>query len=137
MTTTPTVGSGRSPRLPIQGRPRSRRSAGRRGSGGTSAAWVESARARLVEQRSFRLRQLEELADNGAGGVLGAGQAEIQDALRAAAVAALADIDAALSRIEQGSYGRCSSCAGMVSRARLEAVPSAPLCGTCHHARDT
>lgn len=137
MSTTPTVGSGRLPRLPVQGRPaRSRRNAGRRSSV-TSAAWVESARATLVEQRSFRLKQLEELAGNGADGVLGAGQAEIQDALRAAAVAALADVDAALSRIEQGTYGRCSSCAGMVSRARLEAVPSAPLCGTCHHARDS
>jgi RNA polymerase-binding transcription factor DksA len=108
---------------------------GRRGVGGTPA-WIESARARLEEQRSFRARQIEELAGGCTDGVLDAGSVEVQQALRAAAVAALADVDAALRRIEQGTYGRCSSCAGMVSRARLEAVPSAPLCGTCHHARD-
>lgn len=78
------------------------------------------------------MRQLAELAGDGAL----VGPAEIQEALRSAAVAALADVDAALVRIELGTYGRCASCAGIVSRARLEAVPSAPLCGTCHHARD-
>jgi RNA polymerase-binding transcription factor DksA len=92
--------------------------------------------ARLVEQRSFRVQQLEDLVDRGDDRALGAGPAEVRHALRAAAEAALADVDAALRRIEQGTYGRCASCAGMVSRARLEAVPSAPLCGTCHHALD-
>jgi DnaK suppressor protein len=108
-----------------------------RGSGGTSAAWVERARARLLEQRSFRLTQLEELVGSGLDRMAPGAPPEIEELLRTAAEAALADVDAALRRIEQGTYGRCSRCAGLVSRARLEAVPSAPLCWSCHHAVDS
>jgi DnaK suppressor protein len=95
---------------------------------------VESARARLVQQRAFRVKQLAELVD---GGRAGAGPTEIRVALREGAEAALADVEAALRRIEQGTYGRCLSCGNPVSRPRLEAVPSAPLCWACHRARDT
>ncbi len=138
MTTASTVGSGPSPRLPGQGRPaRPRRLSSPRGSGGTPAAWVEHARARLLEQRSFRVKQLEELAGSGRDRMVPEAPQEIEEALRTAADAALADVDAALRRIEQGTYGRCARCAALVSRARLEAVPSAPLCWSCHHAADS
>lgn len=40
-------------------------------------------------------------------------------------------IDAALDRIEQGTYGTCARCGEPISAERLEAVPTAPLCRTC------
>jgi DnaK suppressor protein len=43
----------------------------------------------------------------------------------------VAEIDAALARIEGGSYGVCLSCGGPVERARLRAIPEARLCLAC------
>jgi DnaK suppressor protein len=43
----------------------------------------------------------------------------------------LAQIDAALARLEAGTYGVCLSCGGIISDGRLEARPAAPLCITC------
>ena len=43
----------------------------------------------------------------------------------------LADIDAALDKIEQGNYGECESCGGEIPEARLEAMPAARLCISC------
>jgi RNA polymerase-binding protein DksA len=43
----------------------------------------------------------------------------------------ISEIDAALERIEDGSYGTCSSCGEEIPRARLEANPWASLCIDC------
>ncbi len=96
-----------------------------------------SVRVRLLEQRAFRSMQLEELGDPGGGGLTAAGPTEVRRALRVAAQAALSDVEAALRRIDQGTYGRCLRCGDAISPDRLDAVPSAPLCGTCHHAVET
>ena len=40
----------------------------------------------------------------------------------------LADIDAALKRIEDGSYGTCTKCGKEIGEERLEAMPWAALC---------
>lgn len=40
-------------------------------------------------------------------------------------------IDAALARIEQGTYGICKSCNEPIPEPRLEAVPYAELCIDC------
>ncbi|SDY78130.1 transcriptional regulator, TraR/DksA family [Jannaschia faecimaris] len=40
-------------------------------------------------------------------------------------------IDAALKRIEDGSYGTCAKCGNPIAAERLEAVPTAALCRTC------
>jgi len=96
------------------------------------AEWVESARMRLLRQRAFRLEQLDELGAQGSDGSVDAAAREVHVALRVAAAAALADLDAALRRIERGTFGRCPQCGDSVSMSRLEAVPSAALCGPCH-----
>jgi DnaK suppressor protein len=44
---------------------------------------------------------------------------------------ALADIEAALSRLAAGRFGRCERCGGAVSAARLTRVPQARYCGPC------
>jgi RNA polymerase-binding protein DksA len=43
----------------------------------------------------------------------------------------LADIDAALARLEAGTYGRCTSCGRQVAPERLEALPWTALCIDC------
>jgi RNA polymerase-binding transcription factor DksA len=43
----------------------------------------------------------------------------------------LAEIDEALVRIQQGSYGRCLSCGGPMGHQRLRAVPEARYCLGC------
>lgn len=49
-------------------------------------------------------------------------------------LAELRRIDAALSRIEDGSYGICAKCGDTISEERLDAVPDAALCRTCAEA---
>src|SRR5947207_10716491 len=43
----------------------------------------------------------------------------------------LAEIDAALVKMESGAYGRCESCGGEIAEARLEAMPMARQCISC------
>jgi DnaK suppressor protein len=43
----------------------------------------------------------------------------------------LAEIDAALARLDAGTYGSCTSCHGPVGAERLEARPWAALCIDC------
>jgi RNA polymerase-binding transcription factor len=45
--------------------------------------------------------------------------------------AVLGDIDAALRRIEDGSYGTCTNCGKEIAVGRLEAHPWASLCIDC------
>ena len=40
-------------------------------------------------------------------------------------------IEAALKRIENGSFGRCEGCGKEIPKARLEAIPYAALCVRC------
>ncbi len=47
------------------------------------------------------------------------------------AQAKVVEIDAALSRVEAGTYGTCESCGNPIPEARLEALPEATLCVTC------
>jgi RNA polymerase-binding protein DksA len=48
----------------------------------------------------------------------------------------LADIDAALQRIEDGSYGTCTNCGRQIAPERLEARPWATLCIDCQRQRE-
>jgi RNA polymerase-binding transcription factor DksA len=43
----------------------------------------------------------------------------------------LQDIEAALARIGDGSYGICIDCGGEIGRARLKADPTAKRCLPC------
>ncbi|MFC7503302.1 TraR/DksA family transcriptional regulator [Nocardioides sp. GCM10030258] len=43
----------------------------------------------------------------------------------------LAQIDRALARIEDGTYGVCESCGNPIGKMRLMAFPRATLCMTC------
>jgi len=104
---------------------------------------LHEARRRLLERRHKLLR----LSEQEVKGAEEAAQAHVEpDALDRAAghevevVAAtliegerreLREIDAALRRIEQGTYGRCASCGQALGRQRLRALPEARLCLDC------
>jgi DnaK suppressor protein len=48
----------------------------------------------------------------------------------------LDQIDAALERIQDGSYGQCEACGKAIPKARLEAIPYAALCVRCASQRE-
>jgi len=48
----------------------------------------------------------------------------------------LFELDDALKRIEDGSFGICEDCGALVSKTRLKAVPSARLCIKCQEKKD-
>jgi RNA polymerase-binding protein DksA len=48
----------------------------------------------------------------------------------------LAEIDAALKRIEEGTYGTCTNCGKQIAEERLEALPWATLCIDCARDRE-
>lgn len=56
---------------------------------------------------------------------------EIDFTLEEADERVLAAVDAALARIEEGTYGICTSCGQAISEERLEARPWAELCIDC------
>ncbi|HUD18910.1 MAG TPA: TraR/DksA C4-type zinc finger protein [Patescibacteria group bacterium] len=49
----------------------------------------------------------------------------------------LSDIDAALLRIADGTYGFCTNCKQMIDTDRLAILPTATLCSDCEHTKKT
>jgi len=47
------------------------------------------------------------------------------------AIVSIADIEAALGRIEAGTYGQCVDCGRLIAVERLEVIPFARQCVTC------
>ena len=56
---------------------------------------------------------------------------EIDYTLEENSTQVLLGIDAALARIDAGSYGTCTRCGGEISQGRLDAKPWASLCIDC------
>jgi DnaK suppressor protein len=102
---------------------------------GTSTALnpeqLETLRKMLEQQRAFRLEQLAQLRRPAANGPLSSADPEILRSLVAGARAALQDVQAALRRMDAGTYGQCVSCAEPVGIARLEILPQTARCLAC------
>lgn len=56
---------------------------------------------------------------------------EVLDGLGQAGLAELKSVNAALTRIAEGTFGVCVRCGGPISEARLKAVPHAAVCENC------
>ncbi|MAO55298.1 MAG: dimethylmenaquinone methyltransferase [Rhodospirillaceae bacterium] len=56
---------------------------------------------------------------------------EVLEDLGNAALTEIAQIETALSRIEDGTYGECATCGAEIAPARIEAVPHAAQCIKC------
>jgi RNA polymerase-binding transcription factor DksA len=96
-------------------------------------AWfVEHARRLLLKQRAFRIDQLCRL-DATSYEESDAAREEIDATLRAAAQSVVTLVDAALHRIDQGSYGHCQRCGDLMSLNRLMVLPMSTLCTRCQH----
>ena len=64
-------------------------------------------------------------------------QEDIEFALIQMKAETLNKIDAALRRLDEGSYGDCFECGEEIAEARLRALPFAVRCKDCEEARET
>lgn len=108
-------------------------------------ATIDRMRARLTDERKDLQTQLVDMGvdpDTGAPdqvefqqGFADSGQATAEKALvlsmAEGAIETLREVDAALKRIDNGTYGRCESCGNEIPAERLDARPVARLCVTC------
>ncbi len=103
-------------------------------------------RARLEEERKRLVSELEQLKANASprderreGSPFGKREEEATEALELEKRLVLekrineqlADIEHALQKFEEGTYGRCDNCGQQIDPARLEALPQASLCMQC------
>lgn len=95
---------------------------------------IAALRADLLRHRRFRVEQLQRPITSAARDRTSSRERRLDEvavALRAAARSALADIDAALQGIEQGTYGKCQQCDITIPLERLRTLPMIPLCMSC------
>ncbi len=95
---------------------------------------LQAERARIQDQ----LRELERGSEASLafdGGFADSSQVTAErgemEALSVTLAETLGEIDEALSKFDQGTYGRCEGCGGTIAEARLEAMPAARLCIAC------
>lgn len=62
---------------------------------------------------------------------------ELDMTLEENARVSLGEVDAALARIESGTYGVCDRCAVKIPVGRLEAYPTASMCIACKEAEES
>ena len=97
----------------------------------TSTGSSDRLRALLGEQRADCVRQREEALAECAQSVPDpVAQRRSADLLRT-----ICEIDAALARIDAGTYGRCTGCQAEIAEERLELRPFAGTCVACTAAR--
>jgi RNA polymerase-binding protein DksA len=97
-------------------------------------------RALLLAERARVLEELKETEIEAPGQMTYGSQAAAAShvfeqqrdlALRDHNTGHLADIDAALARLEAGTYGTCTACKRPIAPERLEALPWTALCIDC------
>ncbi|OSP42351.1 hypothetical protein B7767_16020 [Streptomyces sp. 13-12-16] len=99
-------------------------------------------RENLHEQRLFRQEQLRQFAVHSSNRAddrrreADAARIEVGVKLAASARMVLADVEAALARMDSGQYGTCHLCRRAVERHRLLIVPQARYCGRCQQVRE-
>ncbi|MFG2259429.1 TraR/DksA family transcriptional regulator [Streptomyces mirabilis] len=99
-------------------------------------------RENLHEQRLFRREQLQQLSAAATTRTDAlrvrqvASQLEVRVKLSASARMVLADVEAALTRMDQGRYGTCHLCRRFIARERLMIVPQARYCARCQQVKE-
>jgi RNA polymerase-binding transcription factor DksA len=113
----------------------------------TNAPSWAAMRERLERERADVIAQLRAIPDEQPEPSATTGQGEtehvvseveqrVQAALDAGVAARLAELDDALQRIDDGTYGRCERCGSVIPLPRLEALPHARLCLRCQADED-
>ncbi len=107
-----------------------------------SAEDLAALRENLHEQRLFRQEQLRRLTGPDTSRAedrirrRSASQIEVHVKLVASARMVLADVEAALTRMNEGRYGACHLCRRPVGRERLMIVPQARYCARCQQVKE-
>ena len=96
----------------------------------SATARLEQLDAELGELRIDRGRELADDEHDPEGATL-SDEWSTLEALRAATVTELAEVDQALARLEAGTYGICVDCGRAIPVARLRARPTATRCVDC------
>jgi DnaK suppressor protein len=91
-----------------------------------------NSRIREARERSRDDHDLTDLQD----GADSDAQGDVDIALIQMKADTVSRIDDALRRLAEGSYGNCATCAGEISRERLQALPFAVRCTDCEDSRE-
>jgi len=86
---------------------------------------------RLSEVRADQHRVREPLSLDSADRATQRENDDVIDAIGLSVESEIMEIKSALSRIEAGTYGRCTLCGSRISVARLHAIPYAQRCSDC------
>lgn len=95
-------------------------------------AWLESRKSELFA----RMEKIEDALDGPftkdvEDSAIQHEEDEVLDKLGQNSQSEVAMIDAALSRIADGTYGICAQCDAEISEKRLDLLPFTPLCAPC------
>jgi RNA polymerase-binding transcription factor len=97
---------------------------------------LEARRRQLADELAELTKPPEAGSNLSFGKRIGEGTTEAVERISSTAAArsiaaALAEVDRALEKVDEGTYGLCDECGQPISSERLEAIPSATLCVTC------
>ncbi|WP_371527208.1 TraR/DksA C4-type zinc finger protein [Streptomyces sp. NBC_01283] len=93
------------------------------------------ARRRLEHERASRLTQLRAIDE--AGHEAGhEAEEQVMSAQKDTIERVLGEIEAALARVRDGSYGTCPGCSKSIPVERLEILPYTRFCVPCQHRAD-
>ena len=102
---------------------------------------LEDRRREIQSEVQSRMKDVR--ADTGQAGVVDdveTSESDIQDEIEFALIQMKAEtlhrINAALERLEEGTYGRCFECGEEIEPRRLRALPFAVRCKDCEEARE-
>ncbi len=106
----------------------------------------ERAKQELLDERAKLGAQLEQLeaveyesvgySNHMADDATDAFDQAVDVALKRKFEVSLRDIERALGKLDDGTYGICETCGGRIDRARLEALPQAKRCLSCQTRRE-
>jgi len=100
---------------------------------------LESEQKRLIEQMEQSKASVRPVEERREGSPFGKREEEATESLELEKRLALekrvreqlADVEHALHKFDEGTYGLCESCGQPIDPARLEALPQAKLCMSC------
>jgi RNA polymerase-binding transcription factor DksA len=109
--------------------------------------WWSALRERVERDRVELIAQLDTTLDDRPEPTATTGQGEtehvaseveqrVQAVLDEGGTARLVELDDALRRFDDGTYGRCERCGSPISTSRLEALPHARFCMRCQREED-
>ena len=97
----------------------------------TATIDLKAAATHLQEERVKVVHQMTDLGADESGELTGAVDYGDAFADGGAATAERTDIDAALAKIEDGTYGTCENCGNPIGEARMEFRPTSTRCVDC------